>query len=566
MSAADLPPYEPDRVIAAPFPERVRLVCRSFATASPNSVAVMALYWAKYFLVYIGGFLFFVCFDFADLSFASPVDRVFTAVAFHKAIAWSIFYELCGLGCGWGPMNARIKPMLLGARYYLRPGTTKMPLFPGVPILGAPTRGWLDVTLYAVNQLFLLRALVAPEVTPDLLLPAFVLIPIFGVLDKTLFLAARAEHYYVALVCLVVAQSDDLWIAGCKLVWSFIWFWAAMSKVNHHFPSVIMVMMNNGPFFPGFLKKRLFTNYPDDLRPSRFATFMAHMGTLTEISFPFLLFFTAHVLHAELATVAVLCLMTSFHGFIAINNPNGMPIEWNILMIFGGWFLFAFHPEPSILALGAMPGLLAFLLFCLFAVPCFGNFFPRYVSFLLSMRYYAGNWAYNIWLVKKGRVEKLNKLVKTAGTMREQLAVILEDPKQVEAALAMTCATRFMHLEGRPLFDALPHAVARMDDYEWLEGELVGGMIIGWNFGDGHLNGKQLFDAVQAQCEVEPGELRLVSVESQPLFGPKMAWKVYDAADGLLAEGETEIAKVRHLQPWPVGDCAEALVGNRAVG
>jgi hypothetical protein len=63
--------------------------------------------------------------------------------------------------------------------------------------------------------------------------------------------------------------------------------------------------------------------------------------------------------------------MTSFHGFIAINSPNGMPIEWNILMVFGGWFLFGFGTDPhaSLAALTAMPGLLAFLLFCLFVVP-----------------------------------------------------------------------------------------------------------------------------------------------------------------------------------------------------
>ena len=90
-----------------------------------------------------------------------------------------------------------------------------------------------------------------------------------GLLDKTLFLAARAEHYWVALVCIAVAIAGGLWISGCKVVWCFIWFWAATSKLNHHFPSVIQVMMNNGPFFPTFLKKRLFARFPDDLRPSR---------------------------------------------------------------------------------------------------------------------------------------------------------------------------------------------------------------------------------------------------------------------------------------------------------
>ena len=86
--------------------------------------------------------------------------------------------------------------------------------------------------------------------TPELLLPIAVLLPILGVADKTIFLCARAEHYWVALVCLVAAAEGDAWISACKLVWAGIWFWAATSKLNHHFPSVIMVMMNNGPLLP----------------------------------------------------------------------------------------------------------------------------------------------------------------------------------------------------------------------------------------------------------------------------------------------------------------------------
>ena len=39
--------------------------------------------------------------------------------------------------------------------------------------------------------------------------------------------------------------------------------------------------------------------------------------------------------------------------------------------------------------------------FTLIAVPTYGNFFPQHVSFLLSMRYYAGNWAYTVWLLRK---------------------------------------------------------------------------------------------------------------------------------------------------------------------
>ncbi len=106
-------------------------------------------------------------------------------------------------------------------------------------------------------------------------------------------------------------------------------------------------------------------------------------------------------------------------------------------------------------------------------------------------------------------------------------------------------AHRFMHLEGRPLLEALPRAVDDIDDYEWMDGEVVGGMVLGWNFGDGHLNDEQLLDAVQAQCGFEPGELRVVMVESQPLFGRTMQWKIVDAASGVLERGETELAPMR---------------------
>jgi hypothetical protein len=88
-------------------------------------------------------------------------------------------------------------------------------------------------------------------------------------------------------------------------------------------------------------------------------------------------------------------------------------------------------------------------------------------------------------------------------------------------------------------------------------------MVIGWNFGDGHLNGKQLLDAMQAQCGFESGELRVVSVESEPLLGSTMAWTVYDAATGELASGVTEMTKLRPLQPYPTGRHAEAFSGSR---
>ena len=72
-------------------------------------------------------------------------------------------------------------------------------------------------------------------------------------------------------------------------------------------------------------------------------------------------------------------------------------------------------------------------------------------------------------------------------------------------ASAASCTSR-----AGALLEALPRAVDDIDDYEWHEGELIGGMVLGWNFGDGHLNGAQLLRAIQPQCGFEAGEVRVV--------------------------------------------------------
>ena len=126
--------------------------------------------------------------------------------------------------------------------------------------------------------------------------------------------------------------------------------------------------------------------------------------------------------------------------------------------------------------------------------------------------------------------------------------------------MMMMPAMRLMHLQGKVLHETIPKAVDDIDAYEWMEGEIVAGLALGWNFGDGHLNDLQLLEAIQEQCGFEPGELRVVMVESQPLFGRKMEWKIADAADGVLETGATVIAPLREYQAWPTGPRAAAFV------
>jgi hypothetical protein len=205
-------------------------------------------------------------------------------IAFQKAVLWSMAFEGLGLGCGSGPLTGRYNPPLGGALYFCRPGTIKMPLFPGLPIFGGSKRTVLDVALYVAHIAFLFHALIAPELSIELFIPTLILLPLLGLTDKTIFLASRAEHYYTALVCFMFAGD---WLAGSKLVWVAIWLWAATSKLNHHFPSVVAVMQSNSPLTRiGSIRKLFYRSYPDDLRPSRLTQIMAHAGTAVEYAFP----------------------------------------------------------------------------------------------------------------------------------------------------------------------------------------------------------------------------------------------------------------------------------------
>jgi hypothetical protein len=553
---SDTPPYDLRHILAQPFPERMRLICKTWLyQINRTPTPIYAAYLCKITIFYVGGWIFWCSF--------SPGSWPFEPAAFQKLILWSIVYEGLGFGCSFGPMTGRFWPPMGGFLHFLRPGTTKLPFARGWPLIGGTRRTWLDVAMYAALMVQAFRALIAPEITVELLFPILLLLPAIGISDKTIFLAARAEHYYVALVCIAFLNfGGDVWIAGCKVVWVAIWFWAATSKLNHHFPGVICVMLTNSPLVPQFLRERLFADYPDDLRPSNLAAVIAHAGTVTEYCIPFVLLAG----DGGVLTIVGLVVMCSFHFFISSNMPMGMPIEWNVAMVLGGLFLFGHHPETSIGILIQAPFLLSFLVAMLVVVPLYGNFFPSRVSFLMSMRYYAGNWAYSVWLFKKGSQRKLDQLVKAAPLVRDQLAKMLDDEDAIETALMMTPSFRLMHVHGRALHFALPRAVDDIDDYEWMDGEMIAGLALGWNFGDGHLHDLQLLEAIQEQCGFEAGELRVTMVESQPLFGGQMAWTIADAAEGVIETGVVPVRVLRELQPWPTGAQAEAFTVGRCGG
>ena len=141
IADSDPPPYPVHEVLAKPWPERMRLVSRMWAwQVAATPLAVVVMYWVKYLLLFVGGWAYFCSFSSGYPGFLPISDWAFTAFGFQKAVLFAILYESLGLGCSSGPMNARFWPPIGGFLHFLRPGTTKLPLFQGMPLFGGIRR------------------------------------------------------------------------------------------------------------------------------------------------------------------------------------------------------------------------------------------------------------------------------------------------------------------------------------------------------------------------------------------------------------------------------------------
>lgn len=469
-------------------------------------------------------------------------------VFFQKTVVWALLFEVLGLGCSAGPLTQRIRPLIGGVLYWLRPGTMRLPPWPrAVPGTAGTVRSRVDVALYAIVLASAVLALCVPVdpgfvVGPWALVPLVVVLALLGLRDKTIFLAARAEHYWVLLLVMLFPLPGQL--IGAKLVTVLIWWGAALSKVNRHFPAVVAVMMSNSPLHRvKWLRRRLYREYPRDMRPSWLAAAHAHAGTAVEFGVPLVLLFS----HGVLAWTAV-AVMVVFHLNIIGMFPMGVPFEWNLMMVFSAVVLFGGHSDLG-LGTPVSPWVLAVVAASALVVVA-GNLWPHEVSFLFSMRYYAGNWATSMWCFRGASEDRVDaEITKVAPSVRQQL-IGVHGVEAIDRIAAVQPVFRAMHLQGRALNGLLPRALEGTADYRVLDGEVFANPLLGWNFGDGHLHGEQLLDAVRQRCRFEPGELRVVVLESQPLHRQRQHYRIVDAATGLVERGHVAVRDMAERQPW----------------
>jgi hypothetical protein len=432
-----------------------------------------------------------------------------------------------------------------------------------VPFTRGDSRTIIDVALYVIvlvsGTWALLSAGRGGPVTPAgdvglldpvLLVPAIIALALLGLRDKTVFLAARGEHYWLTLFVFFFGFTDQ--IASFKIIMLALWWGAATSKLNHHFPYVVAVMTSNHPLLRSKLfnrvKHRLYRDPVNDLRPSWVPKAMAHVGgTTAEFLVPLVLVFFADGHHWAWFLIAF---MVIFHLNIISNLPMGVPLEWNVFLIFSLFYLFGHYSAIHVTDLQS-PLLLAILLLGLAVVPILGNFFPQQFSFLPAMRYYAGNWATSVWCFRAGAEEKIEaNVVKSSALTAKQLAK-LYDPATAEITIDKAGAFRSMHTHGRALNGLLPRAVDNEADYRMREGEIVAGPLVGWNFGEGHLHNEQLLEALQRRCHFDEGDVRVVILEGQPIHIQRQWYRIADAKTGVIEEGYVNVEDMLTRQPWP---------------
>jgi hypothetical protein len=169
------------------------------------------------------------------------------------------------------------------------------------------------------------------------------------------------------------------------------------------------------------------------------------------------------------------------------------------------------------------------------------------------MRYYAGNWDTTLWCIKPSAEAKIaNGVVAISSMPAAQLEKFYGSKEAAQIPMYMGYAFRAFNTHGRALFTLAHRVMAghNEDDYVLTDGERVTSTAIGWNFGDGHFSNEQLVAALHKRCHFEPGEVRVVMLDAQPIHRQTQQYRLVDAATGEFEHGYVRVADMVTRQPW----------------
>ena len=197
----------------------------------------------------------------------------------------------------------------------------------------------------------------------------------------------------------------------------------AFSKFGRHFANVIPPMVSNTPWMSSRRSSALhYRNFPDDLRPSERAVGLAHVGgTFVELVPPLVLLFSHNPTrhrgrrrgHDRLPRCSSSRRSRSRCRWSGTRCSSTSPRSCSSAT--RTTTASASATWTRCCSSLTVAGLLFF--------PVLGNLRPDLVSFLPSMRQYAGNWASAMWALAPGAEAKLDEhIVKRAPMQKDQLS------------------------------------------------------------------------------------------------------------------------------------------------
>ena len=179
-------------------------------------------------------------------------------IVFQKFAVWTLLWEILGLGAGSMPLSFRFVPPIGGPLYWLRRGTMRLPPWPRQ----GPTHGGLAPDACSTSSSTPgCSPRASPCSPPRARTPRA---PRQGACRR------RASPSCSASSCcsgcatrspssapaprstrrcsLVGLFPVDQWIVAWQFIFVFIWWGAASSKLNRHFPFVVSTMISNAPW------------------------------------------------------------------------------------------------------------------------------------------------------------------------------------------------------------------------------------------------------------------------------------------------------------------------------
>jgi len=575
---AELPDVDLDEFADLPFFERMKLLQLHWVREGFGTPKQTGTFYAwKIFLYALFGLIFAGAFT-AGLEFNDIGGWWDEPILYQKLMIWTILLEVMGLAATCGPLAFHFDPPIGGILYWWQNDTLRVPPYPNhVPFTKGGRRTPWDTGLYKLilASLVLMMFLSGdpidglPEGRAGIM-PQWAILIYCGLIltmalrDKIVFLSARSEQYVPTLLCFALFSNFVDMVIAAKIFIVVVWMGAGFSKLQHGFSSTVAIMVQNTPWVTSErFKKATVKDYPNDIRPSKMTHLLAHIGgTTCEIIMPLILLFAPWRPATWLAIISIWAL----HAFIISTFPLAVPLEWNVFFMFCVAFLFSnFHASEGY-GVGDMdPVLLAIVVVAALSPIILGALKPQYVSFLVGMKQYAGNWSAATFSFRdKSMEDRINeRIVKSSDNQIDQIEPLFG--KEIsEIFIQKAVAFRMMHPMGRMHISALMCHLPDLDDRVQREGEFVSNVLTGWNFGDGHCLDERLIASMQERCQYEPGDVLIAFTESQPAFDKKVQYRVIDAALGTVEKGWYHNDDAYNEQPWlPNGPIPHTVTWRR---